>query len=158
MEEFMRYSSPFLIPFLLFSFICIAGVPVNEVNRDEVLNAGPEWKEKYDTYQPDPDRIEALKSKLGDVRIDIYLGLWCPDSRNNVPPFIKTLEATGLSVPVRFLSVERKPGKEVRYYSDKFEVEKVPTFIFYRSDREIGRIVENPKTGLLEDTIEILSR
>jgi hypothetical protein len=37
-------------------------------------------------------------------------------------------------------------------------VEKVPTFIFYRSDREIGRIVENPKTGLLEDTIEILSR
>ena len=153
----MRYLSPSLILFLLISFICMADVPVEEVDRDKVLSAGPGWKENYDNCKPDPAQIEALKSRLGDVRIDIYLGLWCPDSRNNVPPFVKIIEATGLSVPVRFFAVQRKPGKEVRYYSDRFDVEKVPTFIFYRDGREIGRIVENPKAGLLEDTIKILS-
>ncbi len=142
---------------LLISFLCMADVPVNEVNRDKILNAGPEWKGKYDACKPDPDRIEALKSRLGNVRIDVYLGLWCPDSRNHVPPFIKIMDATDLYVPIRFFNVQRKPGKGIRYYSDKFEVEKVPTFIFYRGDREIGRIVENPKAGLLEDTIKILS-
>lgn len=153
----MKYPSPILTLFLSVSFVCMADVPVNEVTLDKVLSAGPEWKENYDNCKPDPAQIEELKSKLGSVRIDIYLGLWCPDSRNNVPPFMKIIEATGIAVPVRFLKVERKPGKAIRYYSDKFQVERVPTFIFYRGDREIGRIVENPKSGLLEDTIKILS-
>jgi len=36
------------------------------------------------------------------------------------------------------------------------KVERVPTFIFFRDGREIGRIVENPKTGMVEDFMEIL--
>jgi hypothetical protein len=75
-----------------------------------------------------------------------------------VPPFIKILDAAGVSVPVRFLSVQRKPVKSIRYYSDEFQVERVPTFIFYRGGTEIGRIVENPDAGLIEDMLAILSK
>jgi len=34
----------------------------------------------------------------------------------------------------------------------------VPTFIFYRGGGEIGRIVENPKAGMIEDFMEIVFR
>jgi hypothetical protein len=141
---------------LLVSFICIADVPVNEITRQRVLSS-PEWQGNYDAFKPDPARIETLKSKIGEnLRIDIYLGLWCSDSRNNVPPFLKILDAAGSSVPVRFFNVQRKPVKTIKYFSDKFQVERVPTFIFYRGDNEIGRIVENPKAGLIDDMMALL--
>ncbi len=144
---------------LLFPLICVADVPLNEISRDKILSAGQEWRGNYDSYQPDPDRIEALKSRLGTgLRIDVYLGLWCPDSRNHVPRFIKILDTAGIAVPIRFFNVQRKPVKTIRYYSDQFKVERVPTFIFYRGDEEIGRIVENPTAGLVEDMTAILSK
>jgi hypothetical protein len=144
-------------PLLLFCFICMADVPVNEISREKVLSAGPEWLANYDGYIPDPGQMEALKSKLGEkLRVDIYLGLWCSDSKNNVPPFIKILDTAGIPIPVRFFNVQRKPVKTIRFFSDRFQVERVPTFIFYRGESEFGRIVENPKTSLIEDMIAIL--
>jgi|WetSurSiteA1Bulk_404760.scaffolds.fasta_scaffold02705_5 hypothetical protein len=153
----MKKLPGFASPLLLFCFICLADVPVNEISREKVLSAGPEWLANYETYKPDPGLMDALKSKLGEkLRVDIYLGLWCSDSRNNVPPFIKILDAAGVSIPVRFLNVQRKPVKTIKYFSDQFQVERVPTIIFYRGESEIGRIVENPKTSLIEDMIAIL--
>jgi hypothetical protein len=141
------------------SLLCVADVPVNEISKQKVLSRGPEWQEKYDGYTPNPEHIKALKDLLGEgLRIDIYLGLWCPDSENNVPPFLKILDATGMQVSVRLFRVERKPVKSIKYFVDKLQVERVPTFIFYRGDTEIGRIVENPKTGLAEDMISILAK
>jgi hypothetical protein len=153
----MKYFS-MSVSLLLATLVCLADVPVNEITRDKVLS-NSEWKEKYDAYNPAVDQISALKEKLGgNLKIDIYLGLWCSDSRNNVPPFIKMLDAAGNPVPVRFFNVQRKPVKTIRYFVDKLQVERVPTFIFYRGDQEIGRIVENPKAGLGEDMLAILSK
>jgi hypothetical protein len=156
-KNMKRYIS--LLAIILVSLVCMADVPANEISREKVLSRGPEWQEKYDGYIPDPERIKALKDLLGEsLRIDIYLGLWCADSINNVPPFLKILDATGMPVPVRLFRVERKPVKSIKYFVDKFQVERVPTFIFYRGDTEIGRIVENPKTSLAEDMISILAK
>ena len=143
---------------LISSLISIANVPVNEISRDKIL-ADKEWQENYDKCKPAPDLIETLKSKLGNsLRIDVYLGLWCPDSQNHVPSLIKILDTAGVSIPIRFLNVQRKAVKSIRYYSDEFQVERVPTFIFYRGGTEIGRIVENPNAGLIEDMLAILSK
>ena len=38
----------------------------------------------------------------------------------------------------------------------KYEMEKVPTFIFYRHEKEIGRIIEHPEERLEEDINKIL--
>jgi hypothetical protein len=143
---------------LLISIVCAADVPTNEISRDRVLSS-PEWREKYEGYSPAPDQISALKAKLGEnLRIEIYLGFWCSDSQNHVPPFLKILDTAQVSAPVRLFNVQRKPVKSIRYFVDRLQVERVPTFIFYRGDQEIGRIVENPKTGLAEDMVEILSK
>ena len=149
-----------LVPWVLVlaSSFCMADVPVNEIQRGRILSA-EEWQQNYDGYTPDPGRIETLKQKMGaNLRVDVFLGLWCSDSRNHVPPFLKILDAAGVPLAVRFLNVQRKPMKTIQYFSDKFRVERVPTFIFYRGDAEIGRIVENPKASLIEDMIELLSK
>jgi hypothetical protein len=154
----MKLSIPVVVLFLV-SLFCMADVPVNEISKQKVLSGGLEWQEKYDGYTPNQEHIRALKDLLGEgLRIDIYLGLWCPDSINNVPPFLKILDATEMPVPVRLFRVERKPVKSIKYFVDKLQVERVPTFVFYRGDLEIGRIVENPKTGLAEDMISILAK
>jgi hypothetical protein len=128
-----------------------------ELTRDKILATSQEWQQKYDEYQPPADMVDALKTRLGaDVRIDVYLGIWCPDSRNNVPPFIKTLDLAAGQAAVRYIGVPRKASKDLKYFVEEFQIERVPTFIIYRAGKEIGRIVENPKTGIIEDLMEIV--
>ncbi len=144
---------------LLSPLLCMPDVPIKEIGKDQIFSAEPEWKEKYDSLQPNPESIQRLKPLIGNnLRIDVYLGLWCPDSRNNVPRFIKILDGLGAPAPARYFSVERKQGKDIRYYFEKANVERVPTFIFFRGDQEIGRIVENPQKSLAEDMFAILSK
>ena len=142
---------------LLAPLVEISGQTAQDVTRDTILAAGREWQEKHDQYQPEADMVEALKARAGsDMRIDVYLGLWCKDSRNNVPLFIKILDRLGGSVPVRYISVTRKANKEIKYFVEDLKIDRVPTFVFYRGGKEIGRIIENPKAGMLEDLMEIV--
>jgi thiol-disulfide isomerase/thioredoxin len=113
-----------------------------ELTREKIFATGQEWQDKYDKLGP-------------GMKIVVFLGLWCPDSRNNVPLFIKLLDRLGTEVPVRYFGVPRKTSREVKFYVEEYNVEKVPTFIFYKEGKELGRIIENPKTGLLEDIFDI---
>ncbi len=128
-----------------------------ELTRNEILAAGQQWRDKYDGYDPPADLLGVLRAHVGTgLAIDVYLGLWCRDSKNNVPPFIKILDRLDAAVPVRYFGVPRKSGRDVRYYVEEVRVERVPTFIFYRNGREIGRIVENPQAGMIEDMLDIV--
>ena len=49
-----------------------------------------------------------------------------------------------------------KPNKQTKYYVKDLKVERVPTFIFYKNNKEIGRIIENPKKDMAEDFLEIV--
>jgi hypothetical protein len=127
------------------------------ITRERILAAGQEWRDEYDDYEPASEMMEALKPKLGTgLRIDVYLGLWCPDSRRNLPQFIKIMDRVGTEVSVRYFGVPRKTSRDVKYYVEQLKVERVPTFIVYRDGIEIGRIIENPRSGMLEDLMDIL--
>jgi len=153
----MRHSL-LLIALLLLPIFSAGRQKADEVNRDAIF-ANPQWQEKYDKYAPKGEMIDALKPILGsDMKIDVYLGLWCPDSRNNVPPFIKILDVAAATLPVRYFAVPRKASRDIKYYVEEMQVERVPTFIFYRGGKEIGRIIENPKAGMLEDMFDIVAK
>jgi len=141
---------------LLFSSIPARAQASEEITQDKILAHSPAWQEKYDKYEPAADMLDALRQKMGPgLEIDVYLGLWCPDSRNNVPLFIKIMDRLGSGTPVRYFDLPRKPSRDVKYYVEEFDVRRVPTFIFRRDSKEFGRIVENPKTGMLEDMLDI---
>jgi len=142
---------------ILLPFVSAGGQTEEEITRDKILGTGKDWQQSYDRYQPDPAMLEAVKSRLGSgLKIDVYLGLWCSDSLRNVPQFIKIIDLLDAGGIVRYFSLPRKADKEQKYFIEEPEVERVPTFIFCRDDREIGRIVENPKTGMLEDFMDIV--
>jgi hypothetical protein len=131
---------------------------MEKIDKNKILATGQEWKDNYMNYRVDESFLETLKTKIGDnLKIDVYLGTWCSDSLNNVPKFIKIIDTVGEdNIPVNYYNVERKPSKDVKYFVEDLKVERVPTFIFYRDGKEIGRIVENPKNSLLEDFLEII--
>ena len=126
------------------------------VNKADIL-ANPEWKKIYDAYTPDAELIANLRNRAPELKADVYFGYWCDDSKNNVPVFLKILDT--LNVPefkVNFYEVERKANADQKYYVEDMMVEKVPTFIFYANDFELGRIVENPKNSILQDMMIIV--
>jgi hypothetical protein len=144
---------------LLFPVLSIGRQAAEEITKDKILANGQEWKDKYDKYEPPAEILNNLKGMLGsNVKIDVYLGLWCPDSRNNVPPFVKILDRLGVTIPVRYFGVPRKASRDVKYYVEEMDVQKVPTFILYRDGKEIGRIVENPKADMLTDLTAIFAK
>ncbi|MCK4763203.1 MAG: thioredoxin family protein [Candidatus Aminicenantes bacterium] len=145
--------------FFIFMMVCaFAAAKVETVNKTKILKQEG-WQEEYNKYRPDDGLIEALKPSIGDnLRIDVYLAFWCSDSRRNVPAFVKIIEKLGAAgLKVNYFTVERKSSRDVKFFPgvEALKVERVPTFIFYRGGKEIGRIIENPKASLVEDFLEI---
>jgi hypothetical protein len=145
----------------MFTVIACSGYAAEKIERNKILMSNQEWQAVYKDFQVDEGLVEALASKLdGELKVDIYFGFWCSDSKNNVPPFLKIMDVlesfNNKVMTVNYYTVERKPTKETKYYVEEFKVERVPTFIFYREGKEIGRIVENPKNSLIDDMMNIL--
>jgi hypothetical protein len=119
-----------------------------------------EWFLKgYDAYVPEQEVIEKIKqAKKDDLSIQIVMGTWCPDSRREVPRFMKILDLLNFPVAnVTIIGVDNSKQAPVGGY-DKLEIERVPTFIFLRNKVEAGRIIENPVTSLEQDMLNILVR
>lgn len=120
------------------------------------------WYEKeYNNpdYVPDADIIEELKTiATDDLTITIVLGTWCPDSRREVPRFMKLVAAWGFpEEKIRFIGVDINKVAPLGDYA-ALGIERVPTFIFYENKIETGRIIEVPVTSLEQDTRDILKR
>jgi hypothetical protein len=84
------------------------------------------------------------------------MGTWCPDSQREVPKFLRILsdlrEQFGVELPVTYFALDRSKQKPAELIAGK-HVEKVATFVYYRGDEEVGRIVERPTSPLFEDDL-----
>ncbi len=146
---------------IMFTVIACSGYAAEKISRNEILKTNQEWQDVYRAFEVDEALVEAMAAKIGEnLKIDVYFGFWCGDSKNNVPPFLKIIDVmesfNDKMPPVNYYTVQRKPTKETKYFVEEFKVERVPTFIFYRDGKEIGRIIENPKKSLIEDMMDIL--
>lgn len=83
---------------------------------------------------------------LKEIKVKAFLGTWCGDTKYLLPKFAKAWESMGLSedqIEYIALHVEDEkykqgPNKE----TDAYNIHKVPTFVFEKAGKEIGRIVE----------------
>lgn len=125
-----------------------------------MLNNPPhsEWYLKgYADYQPDQEIMgELMELAKDDLTITIVLGTWCPDSRREVPHFMKMTDLWGFPrEKIRFIGVDINKVAPLGDYP-ALAIERVPTFIFYKNNIEKGRIIEVPVTSLEQDTRDIL--
>jgi len=115
------------------------------------------WNSAYNMYEVDSVDAEDLKINLEDVNIKIVMGTWCSDSRTEVPHFYKILDEINYpNEKVTLINVNRdKEGLENEV--EGLDINFVPTFIFYRTGEEIGRIIEMPYETLEKDMLELVS-
>jgi thiol-disulfide isomerase/thioredoxin len=119
-----------------------------------------EWYLKgYDEYQPGQDIVGKLAMiNKENLTIKIVMGTWCPDSRREVPRFMKVLDRWEFPYEkVTFIGVDNTKLAPVGGY-DTLGIERVPTFIIMKNKVEAGRIIENPVTSLEQDMLNILTR
>lgn len=113
------------------------------------------WKTIYNDYTPDIKTIKKISSLNKKLKVEIYFGTWCKDSRNNVPKLIKIFENLP-DFKVEYTGIIWRTCDKTGLYK-KYNLERVPTIIFYQGEKEIGRIIENPKKTLEKDILNIVS-
>jgi thiol-disulfide isomerase/thioredoxin len=111
----------------------------------------------FDNYEPNSEAInKLLEISREGLKIKIVLGTWCPDSRREVPRFMRILDLWKFPVSdVVFIGVDNAKLSPVGEY-ESLNIQRVPTFIIYKNNIEAGRIIENPVTSLEQDMVNIL--
>jgi cyclophilin family peptidyl-prolyl cis-trans isomerase len=129
---------------------------IGPMTAERILARLPEYARRRDEYIPDITVLEMLRSQVqpGD-RLEVYMGTWCHDSQREVPKLLRILDelrAFGVELPVTYIAVDRSKHEPAILVAGK-SIEKVATFIYYRGDRELGRIAESTMSPQFEDDL-----
>ena len=129
--------------------------------RFNVLITDSEWFRNWISGDM-PVLDDALKNRLmaldtTQIRINVFLGTWCSDSKLHVPQFLHLANMFGWKYELIGVNREKECPFEKKDCKT-WDIAYVPTFVVYRNDIEIGRIVENPQRSLAEDFDEIFSK
>ena len=152
-----RNNFLFYLGFLLISGSAGAQVELmGPLTPEKILQEIPEWKPFVDGYSPRLDIINRLQAVSEEVRIEIFLGTWCPDCRQHVSAYIKIMDMVqSPMIRTAYTGVPR--NREARGpYIEGRNIERLPTFIIILRGQEIGRIIETPSKSVEEDLWEIL--
>jgi cyclophilin family peptidyl-prolyl cis-trans isomerase/HEAT repeat protein len=130
---------------------------IGEMTPDRLFAIVPDYAQLKDAYTPDATVLEMMKDSMrAEDRVEVYMGTWCKDSHREVPRFLRIVEDLrarhGLELPVTYVAVDRAKQKPESLIAGK-NVEKVATFIYFRGEREMGRIVESTRSPLFEDDL-----
>lgn len=117
---------------------------------------GEHFMEEYDGYAPKEKYLKKIMNKDVDYSIVLVLATWCHDSKMQVPRFYKLMDKAGLdAAKMKIICVDgNKTGGDVSI--DAYGIVRVPTLIYYRDGKEIGRIIESPEKSLERDMWKII--
>jgi len=158
-----------LVVFFLVSFTGLIGCGVSkEAVKEEMLTGWvdrasfesptyPKFKANYDSSVVSQDVIDMVREVHDGVEFLVFFGTWCGDSKRDVPRFLKTADLAGIDGGrIRFYGLDRtkKSGDGL---ADQHDIHLVPTFIFLKDGKEIGRIVEKPVSSIEDNMLSILA-
>ena len=162
-----------IYPLITLLIISCASVPKNPATKDKDGNLvgiatkknfqqkpyASEWfNDFYNYYEIDTKITDQLKPHLKDVTIKGFMGTWCGDSQREIPNFYKMLDQSDFDYKkLELVTVDRQ--KKANGLEEGFNILRVPTFIFYKKGKEIGRFVEHAVDGstIEEDILKIIS-
>ena len=126
------------------------------LNENQLFDEIPAYKTGKNEYNPDTESMEYLKKVNQDLEIIVFLGSWCPDSKREVPRFLKVLQlAKNNHLKYKLFGLD-KTKRDDEGLAETNNIERVPTFIVFQGENEIGRIIETPILSIEQDLVEIL--
>jgi thiol-disulfide isomerase/thioredoxin len=147
---------------MIFSFSCAekkkatGEVMVGKLTMESVYKKCPHFLEAAREFNLDEGLVQQLKDVNRDITIMVFLGTWCSDSEEHVPPFHELVKAAeNPRLRVEYFGVDRQKNDGLGL-ARRFDIQYVPTFIVLEGEKEIGRIVEKPKISIGQDLLNIL--
>ncbi|MBI1767842.1 MAG: hypothetical protein HYR67_05685 [Bacteroidetes bacterium] len=155
-----------LLIFLLFSFAgnsqtkkLLGTCSVNNLKQEPFSGW---YTSGLNEYQPNTEVLGQLrKQNLNKITFKVFFGSWCGDSKRELPRMSKIFNE--LSVPeknIQWIALDDSITfyKQSPQHEEKgLSIFRVPTFIVYEKNVEIGRIVEFPVETLERDLLKILN-
>ncbi|OFV82225.1 MAG: hypothetical protein A2Y78_00620 [Acidobacteria bacterium RBG_13_68_16] len=118
------------------------------------------WREERESYKPQSKWLEMLRTAKLRYGLVVAMGTWCGDSREQIPRLQAILLALGEHSafdPPRLVGTDRSKSIDTKLYPYG-AVELVPTIVVTAGGSEVGRVVESPKSGSIEeDLVHILA-
>ncbi len=122
------------------------------------MDAFKDWfNTGYEDYKIDSETLEELKPLLKDVTITVFMGTWCEDSQRETPHFYKILDEVNFDESKLTLITVSEEKTTPQGFEEGKNITNVPTILFYKNEKELGRIVEYPIESLEKDMLAILS-
>ena len=115
------------------------------------------FDQKFEAYNIDAATIASLKTALKGITIKGFMGTWCGDSKRETPRFFKILEQADFQMNNLELVTVNRSKKTPDNLQEGLNIFKVPTFIFYKDGKEIGRYVEYARISLEKDILKIVT-
>ena len=115
-----------------------------------------EW---YEKQEPETYVVSKIDSDfIRNLDIVILSASWCGSCRTEISRFYKILdfkEVFPKNLDIIYVNKQKQvPGLDLTQY----QFTRVPTFIFYMENKEIGRINERPPDTLEQEILEIQLR
>ena len=165
-----------ILPFSILFLVIGCSAPINQekanINGEQILIGTINWDgltqgqygewfvPNYQSYEVDEASLALVEPLIGEIEITVFLGTWCEDSQVQVPQFYKMLDHVGYDIStLKVIAVERLENRDLvgpNGEEQGMNISYVPTFIFYRNGKELGRIVEYPRRTIEKDMVEIL--
>lgn len=133
---------------------------IGHCTREAFTDTSFAWwfNSNYDMYEINEAVIDELNPNPEEITITVVLGTWCSDSKREFPRFLRIMDLIGFPMKnINIIAVNRAKvteGDDVKDLDIKF----VPTFIVYKNQVEIGRIIETPAATIEEDLVAILKK
>lgn len=111
----------------------------------------------YSTYEPSPEALATIKKNINDYEIKLFMGTWCSDSQLQVPHFLRLLEESDYDMDRLEMMAVEEDKTLPNDLQKEYDVNYVPTIIFYKDGKEVNRFVEYPQTSFEKDIAAIVS-
>jgi thiol-disulfide isomerase/thioredoxin len=120
---------------------------LGHVTRAQLKTYAP-WAPFWElAYVPDAASVASIKRDAKDLSVLLVMGTWCPDSKREMPRYFATMDAAGVGdAKLTMIGVDTTK-KDTEGLTEKFNITRVPTFIFLRDGKEVARFVERTPVG-----------
>jgi hypothetical protein len=136
-----------------------AKMELNGITKQADLTGNKKIKwfdEEYKNYVPNQVIINQLKPLKNKLNVLIIAGAWCSDTQRELPRFFKIINEIGVpNNHIEMIMVDENK-KTVAFNISVLQVTNIPTFIFFKDGKELGRIIEKPQVTLEDDLANLL--
>ena len=114
------------------------------------------YPHEFKSFNPDSSSVAPISTHAANLHFIVVGGTWCSDTRRELPRFFKTLAVAHVDgEKVELYGVDRSKVSQDGL-TERYNINRVPTFIVFLQGQEVGRIVEFSKPGIDIELANIL--